>query len=337
MNQNEKLSLQEEVENEALRVEKEIADNPELKDIKVSDRMEAALLAKIQAYEKKNEQKHSTEDNMVKIVEEHTPNFNVSTKDKPESFLSEEDREALRLGREMMKKKEDEATLFEVNTEYHKHLNSEKKEGKKNRGGKTGVFRMPRGRRFAIAFVAVLVLVVGTSVTSVGSKSYLKELWEQIIGDEKVEVLNDEDMEKQETEDGMEINIYKEIGQKLGISSVRLGYKPKGMRIKSAKIDEEQQQAQLFYDYGDEIIRYTVYLNDSDSSLGQKSLDSLLDTFKVNNEVQEISVEAYEVDKYGSPRYIASFDYGGIHYQLKGILEKDELEKILQNLIYFDK
>lgn len=54
MNQNEKLSLQEEVENEALRVEKEIADNPELKDIKVSDRMEAALLAKIQAYEKKN-------------------------------------------------------------------------------------------------------------------------------------------------------------------------------------------------------------------------------------------------------------------------------------------
>ena len=67
MNQNEKLSLQEEVENEALRVEKEIADNPELKDIKVSDRMEAALLAKIQAYEKKNEQKHSTEDKMVKF------------------------------------------------------------------------------------------------------------------------------------------------------------------------------------------------------------------------------------------------------------------------------
>ena len=39
MKQNKKLSLQEEVENAAERVEREIAENPDLKDIQVSGRM----------------------------------------------------------------------------------------------------------------------------------------------------------------------------------------------------------------------------------------------------------------------------------------------------------
>lgn len=335
MNQNEKLSLQEEVENEALRVEKEIADNPELKDIKVSDRMEAALLAKIQAYEKKNEQKHSTEDNMVKIVEEHTPNFNVSTKDKPESFLSEEDREALRLGREMMKKKEDETTLFKVNTEYHKHLNSEKKEGKKNRGGKTGVFRMPRGRRFAIAFVAVLVLVVGTSVTSVGSKSYLKELWDRVVGNEKVAVMNVKDMDKQDTTDIDESAVYKEIRDTIDILAIRIGTRPKGMYLSNYKIDQQQKMAQLFYKYNGELIRYTIYFNNADSSLGQKEEDALIGEHKVTTDKQSILIEEYEVKDYDKSRYIANFTYAGIHYQLKGIMKEEEIEEIVKNLIYF--
>lgn len=335
MNQNEKLSLQEEVENEALRVEKEIADNPELKDIKVSDRMEAALLAKIQAYEKKNEQKHSTEDNMVKIVEEHTPNFNVSTKDKPESFLSEEDREALRLGREMMKKKEDEATLFEVNTEYHKHLNSEKKEGKKNRGGKTGVFRMPRGRRFAIAFVAVLVLVVGTSVTSVGSKSYLKDLFNDLLGNQKTQKINVKDMDIQETEDGDELTAYREVREKVGTLSVRLGYKPVGMRLKRYKIDQDQKSAKMFYSYNHEIIRFDIYLNNSDSSLNQKEEDELIDEFPVDTEKQTINVKEYSVSQSPDSRFIADFEYKGVRYQLKGIMEKEDFEEIVKNLTYF--
>ena len=190
-------------------MEREIAENPDLKDIQVSGRMEAALLAEIQAYEKRRGQEHSTGENTAEFGEELAPNFTERTKDNPESFLSEEDREALRLGRELLKKKEDEPKLFEVNTEYHKHLNSDEKKGKKKEGRKTSVLRMPRGRRFIIAFAAVLVLVVGTSVTSVGSKSYLKELWDRVVGNEKVSVLNVKDMDKQDTSDIDESAVYK--------------------------------------------------------------------------------------------------------------------------------
>lgn len=334
MNQNEKLSLQEEVENEALRVEMEIANNPELQEIEGSDRMDASLLAKIQAYEKRREQKHSTEVNTAKNVEGHAPNFNECTNDNPESLLSEEDREALRLGREMLKKKEEEPVLFTVNPEYHKHLNSEKKEGKKNREGKTSVFRMPRGRRFIIAFAAVLVLVVGTSVTSVGSKSYLKELWDKVVGNEKIAVMNVKDMEKQGTEDISEIEAFKEIMEKLRFSIISFGYLPENMTLEKYKIDENQKWVQLFYQYNGEIIRYNIYLNGADSSIGQKEEDVLLDKFNVESTKQVIEVEEYE--KKASKRYVANFEYYGVHYQLKGVMSKSDFTDIIENLIYFD-
>lgn len=196
---------------------------------------------------------------------------------------------------------------------------------------------MPRKKKFVIALAAVMVLVVGTSVTSVGSKSYLKVLFEKVIGNEKAEILNVEDMEQHETSDELEINAYKEIGDELGISAVRIRYKPVGMYIKEASIDKEQKQAQIFYDYGDDVIKYSIYLNDSDSSLGQKTLDKLLEEFEVQTDKQTIKVEGYEVKGYDTPRFIATFSYRGVHYQLKGIMEKEEFQEILKNLSYFSK
>lgn len=336
MKQNKKLSLQEEVENAAGRVEREIAENPDLKDIEVSDRMEAALLAEIQAYEKRRGQEHSTGEDTAEFGEELAPNFTERTKDNPEIFLSEEDREALRLGRELLKKKEDEPKLFEVNTEYHKHLNSDEKEAKKNKGRKTSVFRMPRGRRFIIAFAAVLVLVVGTSVTSVGSKSYLKELFSSLLGGQTTKTINVKDMETQNTEDGEEITAYREVSEKLGSPIVRIGYKPKGMYLDKIQIDEGQRQAKIFYNYNDEVIRFFIYLNTADSSLNQKEENILIDEFNVENKYQKISIEEYQVENKDKKRYIASFEYNGVHYQIKGIMKKEEISEILEKLVYFD-
>lgn len=58
--------------------------------------------------------------------------YTERTKDNQESYLTEEDKEALRLGRELLKKKEKEPDLFEVNKEYHKHLQADIIKFKKN-------------------------------------------------------------------------------------------------------------------------------------------------------------------------------------------------------------
>lgn len=184
------------------------------------------------------------------------------------------------------------------------------------------------------ALAAVLILVCGSVMTSVGSKSYWKTLWNDSNGDEQNNGIDVENMESIETEDIDEVGVYKEIAKVMGNYLVRLEYKPKGMVLTRYTVDGDQRRAILFYKYENEIIRYTMYMNSKDSSLGQKAVDKLLDEYVVMNGKKEINVKEYEVKNKKEKRYIAEFEDKGIQYQLKGVMEKDEFEKILKNLFF---
>lgn len=339
MEQNKRLSLQEEMDNEARKIEEEIAKNPDLKGIEVSDEMEASLLAAIHKYEKENAKVHEknkiTADGAAEeLSEELVPDFSVRTNDGNLVQLSEEDLEALRLGREMLKKKNaEEKELFEVNTKYHEHLNRDKS-GKEGRTGKGRIFRMPRKKKLAIALIAVFVLVLGTGMTSVGSKSYLKILWEKIHGGQAMEVTNVEDMDSIDSKDGDEVTAYRKITSELGFVPVRLGYKPESMEFNKVSIDKQQGRALVFYKYNNQIIRFAIYDKNADSSLVQKKEDELINTFKV--EALDTLIEVQEYKKKNEKRYLTNFIYKGVNYQLKGVMEKDEFTKIIEKLIYFE-
>ena len=195
-----------------------------------------------------------------------------------------------------------------------------------------------RKKRYIVfALAAVLVLVCGSMMTGVGSKSYWKVLWDRVVGDENVGLINVEDMETKETEDFDEISVYREINQKLGINIVRMLYKPVEMVIKEYTIDEEQRSAIIYYDYEGEIIRFLVYTNDDDSSLGQKELDTIIDNYEIeykDNNIK-IDVEKYAVEGSENLRYVAEFEYKDVYYQLMGSMEEGEFEEILKNLQFF--
>lgn len=180
------------------------------------------------------------------------------------------------------------------------------------------------------ALAAVLILVCG----SVGSKSYWKVLWERDNGDENSNIINVEDMETKETEDGDELKADKEITKVMGVSLVKMQYKPKGMVLKRYIIDKEQRMAVLFYQYGEEVIKYYMYINSTDSSFGEKTVDQLLDEYEFQNGKHSILVKQYEIKDSDEERYIAEFEYKDIHYQIKGSMEKEEFEKILENLFF---
>ncbi len=184
------------------------------------------------------------------------------------------------------------------------------------------------------ALAAVLILVCGSVMTSVGSKSYWKVLWERESGDENYNLINVEDMETKESEDIDEIEIYKEIAKVMGNYLVRMEYKPRGMVLKRYTIDKEQRMAVLFYQYGEEIIKYYMYINSTDSSFGEKTVDQLLDEYEFQNGKHSILVKQYEIKDSDEERYIAEFEYKDIHYQIKGSMEKEEFEKILENLFF---
>lgn len=184
------------------------------------------------------------------------------------------------------------------------------------------------------ALAAVLILVCGSVMTSVGSKSYWKMLWNDSNGDEQNNGIDVENMESIETEDIDEVGVYKEIAKVMGNYLVRMEYKPQNMVLKRYIIDKEQRMAILFYQYGEEVIKYYMYTNSTDSSFGEKTVDQLLDEYEFQNGKHSILVKQYEIKNSDEERYIAEFEYNDIHYQIKGSMEKEEFEKILENLFF---
>lgn len=184
------------------------------------------------------------------------------------------------------------------------------------------------------ALAAVLILVCGSVMTSVGSKSYWKMLCNDSNGDEQNNGIDVENMESIETEDIDEVGVYKEIAKVMGNYLVRIEYKPEDMALKRYIIDKEQRMAVLFYQYGEAVIKYYMYTNSTDSSFGEKKVDQLLDEYEFQNGKHSILVKQYEIKNSDEERYIAEFEYKDIHYQIKGSMEKEEFEKILENLFF---
>ena len=192
------------------------------------------------------------------------------------------------------------------------------------------VYRKKKRTYVIGAIAAIIILICGSVMTSVGSKSYVKVLWERINGDESSNIINVEDMDSRKTEEVDEGEMYKDFTKTFGDYFVRLGYTPESMKLIRYTIDAEQRKGTLFYQYGDEIIRYSMYLNDDDSSFGQKEVDEQSKEFTVDCEKFIANIKEYTITGADQKRYVADFEYMGIHYQLNGCLQKEELKKILK-------
>ena len=222
-----------------------------------------------------------------------------------ESCLSEKDREALELGRKMLEQK------------------------------KRSHCRIPRKAKVWLPLAASMILVLACGITSVGSKSYWKNLWKRMLGEQKNTVINVEDMDTIKTEDGEELNCFWKISEALGRNVVYPRKLPKEMTMKNYEVDESQQMAKVLYDYNEKVILYAIYLNDEDSSYSEKVADRQTDEFDVTNEKQTIHVTEYQVRDTADYRYVSYFEYQGVHYQLMGIMKRSDFEEILKNLYYF--
>lgn len=199
------------------------------------------------------------------------------------------------------------------------------------------VRRSKKRRRICLALAAAIILVCGSVMTGTGSKSYWKVLWERIAGEEKLSYIDVENMDSHETEDIDEIQVFNEIRREIGITPVRFGYLPEDMIFKRYEIDEEQSRAALFYTYSEKTIKYSMYMNDIDSSYGQIEPDQLVEEYQTEIRGIKINIKKYLVEESDQERYIAEFEYMDAQCEIKGIMEKEEFEKIINNLIFYDE
>lgn len=199
------------------------------------------------------------------------------------------------------------------------------------------VYHKKKKRYIIVGLAAVLVLVFGSAITGVGSKSYWKVVWNKMVGEEKAEHIDVEKMDTEVTEDIDEIQIYKEIRNQLGIPTVRLEYLPGGTALKEYELDNIQKKATLLYKCKDEIIKYSMYMNNTDSSLTKIEPDKLLDEYHIKTMIgASVDVKEYSVSGKANNRYIAQFEYMDAQYEIKGIMEKEEFNKIIENLFFYE-
>lgn len=343
------LSLHQEIEREVREIEKEMERHPELDELKVTEEMDRALLEEIQAYEAEMEERRrfaEKADEDVRSLEERSEGSgNPGNADRHSgenvSGRSGEFRKAedsVEFSAELMP---DLAKLSRISRgtagddgKGRKYTGFGEEGGREEKEGKV-CYRRKKRKYWVVSLAAVLVIVLGVGVNSVGSKSYLKTIKEIFVKEAFVNVTNVDDMEKQNTKDVDEIAAYMEIENEFHVKPVRILYKPDDMKLVDYKVYEEMLTARLLYKYQNEVIKYILYVSDVDSSWGEKEEDIKLDDYEVYVNNIEIKVEEFDVNNNSENRQVAYFEYQGVHYQIKGIMEKREFKKILENLYFF--
>ena len=252
------------------------------------------------------------------------------------SLKEEVDKEAQEIEKEVESR--DDLDDINVSEDMETSLFNKIQEYEYDKRVKKAVHRGRKKRRLFLALAAVLILVCGSVITGTGSKSYWKVLMDQIAGGERASHIDVEEMESHETKDGDEIQVFNEIRKEIGILPVRFGYRPENMNLIQYEIDKNQNKAVLIYQYEGQIIQYSMYMNNVDSSYGRTELDQLMDSYriKLKNNVS-VDINEYSVANYEKNRYVAEFEYMDTQYQLIGIIEKKEFNKIVENLFFYDE
>ena len=281
--------LKDQLNREAKQIEEEVGlnDNEEIPD-ELKLRMKNALDQKIREREKRSEDTKRTD---------------------AYAKLSEEDREALRLGREMLKNQSEEKKIYTMR-------------------------RKKRNIRRIVALAAVLILVMAVGMTSIGGPERMLQFVKSSVGGRQVSKVNSSDKNKIIEEEDEE-KAYEKLADEFGIDPVRLIWRPKGMKFEKMILDTDIQVAEVDYLYKSKRIEYFISASYGEVSWGYDNEDKKINCYYEQVGKADIEVTEYETPETERNRYVAEFEYKKMHYCFSGEMKKEEIENILKNLYFY--
>lgn len=277
MNKKEDITAQysdEELQREADEIRAIIENQPELQKMEMPKETHLSLMNRIKKYEE----------------------------EKLRNALPEEDREALRIGREVQKKRE---------------------RAKQNR----------KKIRRIMGVAATVVLFIGIGVTSVGGKKLFIDTFDKKFGGEDKTYVESGDAEI--VGEITEEQAWEEIKEMLGEEPIRMTYKPVNTKFLNVVVDKEVQEAMLYYSVNDKIMSLQIVSRYVKSSTGIEISDKILQEYMIQLPETKVLVREYKVLESGEKEYTAQFSYKNSKYFLVGIMNKAEFEKIIKNLHFF--
>ena len=280
--------LKDQLNREAKQIEEEVGlnDNEEIpNELKI--RMKNALDQKIREREKRSEDTNRTD---------------------AYAKLSEEDREALRLGREMLKNQSEEKKIYTM------------------RRKKSNIRRI-------VALAAVLILVMAVGMTSIGGPERMLQFVKSSVGDRQVSKVNSSDKNKIIEEEDEEL-AYEDAEKEFGIGVVRILGKLDGMQFDKMTLDRDLQVAELSYNYKEGKIQFIISAAYGETAWGSDNEDIVIDNYFIKRKETTIEVKKYKMVEKSEDRFAAEFEYKDLHYCITGTINEIEIKKILDNLYF---
>ena len=321
--------LKAELEKEAGEIMEEMDSDESLQDISFPEDLDEKMWSKIQEYEEQQ---------------------------KAYEKLSDADKEAIRLGREVQAlrggkdtkdrlKKDVESDSYIDNVvpiEHVKHEADNKasddgtNEETEKEAGKKKVKKRKRHWKVYGIVAIVAVLAMMWSMVSIGGTPFFGKLWTQNIGDRKMTQVDTEreDGDKNKVDDYDEESVYEEIKEKMGVDVVRFRRKSDGMKLVQSDIDEALKRVCLIYSNEETIIEYQMVFNYKEQSHGYDVEDKKIKEEQIEVDGNKIDIIQYELSD-GSEENIAQFKYEDVFYILNTTMKEEELKKILKNLFFF--
>ena len=257
--------------------------------------------------------------------------------------LSEADKEALRLGKELQLRREEKAKeefseeLIPEPLELAAGAEDIQLETQTTQKKQTKKVRVRKRRKKAVvAWAVALVAVLGVGITSFGDGGYVQEFFDQVVGNRVMTQIDAEkDTEHSKSSEDEEEKVYQQIKDEFGFDPVRLDYIPQNMIFVDSAIDPTLLTASIYYKFGENLITYTIVPVYRNASTGYDIEDKVIEEYTKEVGNVEMQITEYSVDGSKQKEFSANFQYKDVVYILTGIIEKDEFEKILENLHFF--
>ncbi len=177
---------------------------------------------------------------------------------------------------------------------------------------------------------AILVLLLALEFGTVGKKVYTPEaVVEHRDGEVVIKVNNDVRIEREVEEE----EIYQEINDRLGILSLRLGYKPQGMELYKVDILEDVGEAILYFVYKDQafsiyISRDYLEMGSCVKSDGDGKIIQTADNFILNEKIEIIKTKNED----GEDTFLSEILCDNVFYIVSGNMELNEFLKIVEEI-----
>lgn len=214
--------------------------------------------------------------------------------------------------------------LQDIDMPIEKFEDIKREAERRRRKSRRGILRP----RTAIIAAALLALLLGVGVVTVGSREYRPEIREYESGDGSTTRIENSDSEFRTYS---EEEVCQEIEEKLGVIAPRLGYQPKDMVLSEYWIDEEVGEAAISYVQEDNELKIYISKNYRDTSLNFE-VDGI-EKDQIMVVANDILVPVYEyVDPYGINYYQSEFEVYNTYYSLTGMIDYDEFNIILENI-----